>query len=64
MDVERMRAKGAQTTEKAKRLLDQMSLEEKVALMSGDYGMLQLMFDTVILHHYNRVPAVAGGTGG
>ena len=38
-----------------------MSLEEKVALMSGDYDYLTAGFEMVVLGHYNMRPVTAGG---
>lgn len=57
-----MRESKAHYTEKARQLLTQMNLTEKVALMSGDAGLVRLMIDGLILSHYNRVPITAGGS--
>src|SRR6516225_5738474 len=46
---------------RARDLIAQMSLEEKVAPMSGDRTMPQLLVDAFVYHHYNRVPYPAGG---
>jgi beta-glucosidase len=51
----------ARYTEKTRQLLAQMSLKEKIALMSGRYGMLAITIDTFVLGHYNRKPAIASG---
>jgi len=61
MDTKWLAEKKGYYTEKAREILTQMSLEEKVTLMSGNYGMVQLMVDAMILHHYNKSPATAGG---
>jgi beta-glucosidase len=47
--------------ERAHDLVGQMTLEEKVALMSGDYSMAALIRDAFVFHHYNWVPYLAGG---
>jgi beta-glucosidase len=47
--------------ERARNLVAQMSLEEKVALMSGDRTLPQLLLDAMVFRHYNRVPYPAGG---
>jgi beta-glucosidase len=47
--------------ERAHDLVAQMSLEEKVELMSGGRTLPQLLLDAMVLHHYNRVPYPAGG---
>lgn len=46
---------------KADQIVAQMSLEEKVALMSGKTGMFRLFLDTLVYRHYNRLPYPAGG---
>jgi beta-glucosidase len=61
MNKQAFQDKQTEYTEKAQHLLNQMSLQEKVALMSGRYSILQLLYDTAILQHYNRFPAEAGG---
>ena len=61
MNHEQMHERKAHYTERARQLLAQMNLREKVALMSGDYGLVQLIIDNLILGHYNRVPIPAGG---
>jgi beta-glucosidase len=47
--------------ERAHDLVAQMSLEEKVELMSGDRTLPLLLLDAFAYHHYNRVPYPAGG---
>src|SRR5262249_4411750 len=47
--------------ERARELVGQMALEEKVALMSGDYSMAALVRDAFVYRHYNRLPYPAGG---
>jgi beta-glucosidase len=61
MNAEQMLSKKEHYTDRARQIVGQMSLEEKVGLMSGDYGMAQVFIDMLIFGHYNRVPAVAGG---
>jgi beta-glucosidase len=48
-------------TERARAVVAQMSLPEKVALMSGNRTIAQLVGDALVYHHYNRVPYPAGG---
>jgi beta-glucosidase len=47
-------------TEKAQEIVDQLTLEEKVFLMSGKLSMEQ-MFTDFLFEHYNYVPYPAGG---
>jgi beta-glucosidase len=47
--------------ERAHDLVAQMTLEEKVELMSGDHNLPQLLLDAFVYRHYNRVPYPAGG---
>jgi beta-glucosidase len=47
--------------ERARDLVAQMSLEEKVELMSGSSGLPTLLLDALIYRHYNRLPYPAGG---
>jgi beta-glucosidase len=47
--------------ERARDLVAQMSLEEKVDLMSGDRNLPDLLVDALVYRHYNRVPYPAGG---
>lgn len=47
-------------TEKAKKIVEQMTLEEKVYLMSGNYTLEQMMTDLKD-SHYNEIPYEAGG---
>ena len=61
MNAEQMAQKKDRYTDQARQIVNQMSLEEKVALMSGDYGLVQAGIDMLIFSHYNRVPAFAGG---
>jgi beta-glucosidase len=61
MNSQQMHESKAQYTERAKQLVAQMNLREKVALMSGDYWFLPLILDDLILRHYNRTPIGAGG---
>ena len=61
MNSERMKEEGNQYTDRARQIIARMSLQEKVALMSGRYGLPQLVLDGLILGHYNRNPAPAGG---
>jgi beta-glucosidase len=48
-------------TKKAEEIVDQMSLEEKVYLMSGKVSFEELMGDIAKGHHYNWYPYPAGG---
>ncbi|SEN85469.1 beta-glucosidase [Mesobacillus persicus] len=48
-------------TKKAQEIVNQMSLEEKVNLMSGKMPFEQLMADIAKGHHYNWYPYPAGG---
>ncbi|WP_078546694.1 beta-glucosidase [Litchfieldia alkalitelluris] len=48
-------------TNKAQEIVDQMSLEEKVYLMSGKMPFEELMEDIAKGHHYNWYPYPAGG---
>ncbi|WP_077622994.1 glycoside hydrolase family 3 C-terminal domain-containing protein [Sediminibacillus massiliensis] len=48
-------------SEKAQAIVDQMTLEEKVYLMSGRMSFEQLMEDIANGHHYNWYPYPAGG---
>ncbi len=48
-------------TNKAQEIVDQMSLEEKVYLMSGRMSVEQLIEDITNGHHYNWFPYPAGG---
>ena len=61
MDMDSLKKNANQYTQRAQDCLAEMSLEEKVALMSGDYSFLQAGFDMVVLGHYNRKPVTAGG---
>ena len=61
MNAEQMAREKDRYTDKARQVVNQMSLEEKVALMSGDYGLVQAGIDMLVFSHYNRVPALAGG---
>ncbi len=50
-------------TEKAQAIVDQLSLEEKVSLMSGDMPLEKILAEARISpeKHYNHVPCSAGG---
>ncbi|MFW6270695.1 MAG: beta-glucosidase family protein [Bacillota bacterium] len=48
-------------TDRAEKLVEQMSLEEKVYLMSGKVSMEDMMADMKKGKHYNHVPYPAGG---
>lgn len=48
-------------TGKAKKLVGQLSLEEKVYLMSGNITVEEMMEDMAAGHHYNEWPYEAGG---
>jgi len=61
MNAEQVAQQKDHYTGRARQIVEQMSLEEKVALMSGDYGLIQAGVDMLIFGHYNRVPAFAGG---
>ncbi|MBI9049105.1 MAG: glycoside hydrolase family 3 C-terminal domain-containing protein [Anaerolineaceae bacterium] len=61
MNVEQLKRNAEQYTQRAKDYLAEMTLEEKIALMSGDYGLLEAGFDMMVLGHYNRKPVTAGG---
>jgi hypothetical protein len=45
MDVKQMEENKDSYTENAKQILSQMTLDEKVALMSGNTGLLKLVVD-------------------
>jgi beta-glucosidase len=47
--------------QRARDLVAQMSLEEKVHLMSGQTDLRALMVDAFVYRHYNRLPYPAGG---
>lgn len=61
MDITALIKNADQYTQRAKDCLAEMSLEEKVSLMSGDYAFLHAGFEMVVLGHYNRKPVTAGG---
>lgn len=61
MNAEQMAQKKDHYTDRARQIVAQMSLEEKVALMSGDYGLVKVGIDMFLFGHYNRTPALAGG---
>lgn len=46
--------------EKAIQLVDDMSLKEKVNLMSGTTSMMQMGYDFMVKKHYNRKPYATG----
>jgi beta-glucosidase len=46
---------------RARDLVAQMSLEEKVDLMSGNTDLPALLLDALVYRHYNRLPYPAGG---
>lgn len=46
---------------KALELIRQMTLDEKVSLMGGDISRFRLIWDLMVLGHYNKVPYPAGG---
>lgn len=50
-------------TEKAQAIVDQLSLEEKVSLMSGDMPLEKILAEARISpeKHYNHIPCSAGG---
>jgi len=50
-------------TERAKKLLDSLNLEEKIHLMSGEIGLKEMMdgLKQGVENHYNHVPYPAGG---
>jgi beta-glucosidase len=48
-------------TAKAKKLVEQMTLEEKVSLMSGLVPMSEILYDFDGEKHYNYIPYPAGG---
>lgn len=51
-------------TDKAKRIVEQMTLEEKVSLMSGQVPMSEILYDFDGEKHYNYIPYPAGGNKG
>ena len=48
-------------TQKAKSIIEKMTLEEKVYLMSGNATLLDVFQEKVKQEHYNEHPYVAGG---
>lgn len=46
---------------RAAEIVAQMSLGEQVHLMGGDISMLKMVWDFVVLRHYNKEPYPAGG---
>lgn len=54
--------KRLQFTEKAQQIVDRMTLEEKVYLMSGNLSLQDMMADAMgEASHYNAKPYPAGG---
>jgi beta-glucosidase len=51
----------AQYDQKALDIIDKMTLGEKVGLMGGDISRFRLIWDLMVLGHYNNVPYPAGG---
>jgi len=48
-------------TEPAKKIVERLTLEEKVALMSGDMSLQRMIEEMEAGNHYNHVPYTAGG---
>jgi Beta-glucosidase-related glycosidases len=48
-------------TEKAREVVSQMSLDEKIRLMGGKRGFFKMFVDNTVGGGYNRVPYAAGG---
>jgi beta-glucosidase len=61
MDANTLIKNADQYTQRAKDCLAEMSLKEKISLMSGDYDFLSVGFEMVVLGHYNLRPVTAGG---
>jgi beta-glucosidase len=61
MDMTTLKENADQYTQRAEDCLAEMTLEDKVSLMSGDYAFLHAGFEMVVLGHYNRKPVTAGG---
>jgi beta-glucosidase len=61
MNSKEWREKQQAYAEKAQHILSQMSLGEKIKLMSGNSGWLQIICEALIIKHYNIAPISAGG---
>ena len=48
-------------TEKAERIVEGLSLEEKVSLMSGKFSAIDMIANFHCENHYNYIPYPAGG---
>ncbi|NLC42489.1 MAG: glycosyl hydrolase [Erysipelothrix sp.] len=55
------KSKRLSNTERAKKLVEQMTLEEKVYLMSGNIKVEEMLADMDAGEHYNQYPYEAGG---